>query len=266
MNQCVCVIYNVGLPSIANAIRAQFTDPAGSIETIVQETASKPAMFKNLVQSVDPEFKASARTDVPDPIQVVCSGMLNPDYVTVSNVRDIADKSGFVLKVYAASNWGARSRRGPSEVKQLLGVCTVYMKDAYLYIATICALSVPNTLKGIAGRAIHATKDISRIVPGCAGVKLDALLYCRNPNMGNGEIFADTCLSWLHDYYIDQGFRLMDGHVRDPTGDAILEYAPDAVTGKQKKVRMVHKNLKFNTEHTVPMVWTPQPPTTTTAP
>lgn len=213
--------------------------------------------FASAMRDTDEEFNIRSRGTIPDPIAVVCSNMLNPSYVTQSNVSHIATSGGFVLKVYMANNYGSRSRRAP-EQKELLGVCTVYVivnpadGRRYLYIATICSQNRPNTMKGIASRTINSVKRVATAL-GYAGVTLDSLLYCRNPMVE--EVDTNACLAWLHDYYLSQGFVLVNPHVTDPDGTEIMEYTSTGVPGRYTKIPKTNKKYKFNTTHTIPMIW-----------
>jgi hypothetical protein len=260
-SQIVCVINNAGMgSSLRPYVEPQFQPAAGeAVTTQVFETVwTNPASFQTSMRTIDEEFNERSRGLKPDPVSVVCSSMLNPEYVTVSNISHIASSGGFVLKVYAANNFGSRSRRAP-EQKQLLGVCTVYIiadpatGQRYLYIATICTLNIPGTMKGVASRTINATKEIARHL-GFAGVTLDSLMYCRNPMVE--EVDTSLCLAWLHDYYLSQGFVLVNPHITDPDGTEVMEYEPVAGSpGRFNKKLKTNKKYKFSTTHTIPMIW-----------
>lgn len=255
-SQIVCVIHNVGMGApLEPSFKEEFKAAPGEPVTVLTQENVWPSgsAFASAMRDTDEEFNSRSRGTRPDPIAVVCSNMLNPEYVTQTNVTSIAASNGFVLKVYAANNYGSRSRRA-LEQKQLLGVCTVYVTPhRYLYIATICTLNIPNTMKGIASRTINSVKRIASSLR-YGGVTLDSLLYCRNPMLE--EVDTNSCMAWLHDYYLSQGFVLVNPHITDPDGTEIMEYTPTAgIPGRYTKIPKTNKKYKFSTTHTIPMIW-----------
>ena len=247
-----CSAISVNMPSLQNIVRRNFYLP--NVPVVVEDYQFPPSDFLAYVSKVDTDFKVRKRSNM---VEVVCSGMLNPKYVS-DNLSDIASHDGFVIKVAVDGMMvSSRARRGearPQETSLVLGFCTVYVKENFLYIATICALRTVNAIKGIAARLIKTVKEVASMLPNIKGVTLDALLYCRNPDLKAGDVQIDKCVSWLHDYYIDRGFALYNPHVTDPTGEEILEYAPDT-SGKLHKVKAKSKIIKFDAKYTIPMVW-----------
>ncbi len=268
---CVVEVHNCfSSTPIKTYFEQAFRPQAGEttvFETRVEETSwfdssgnARASAFARNMRDMDPIFAATNRGNERDPVNLVCTGMLRPEYVTVDNIGSIMGSGGFVVKVFAAINYGMRR-----EERKFIGVCTVYVDNEkipggqpFLYIATICALNSVPTILGFAGKIIDATKAIARASSssrGIRGVSLESLMYCRNPLLE--EVDTSACLSWLHDYYLKkQHFQFVDTHIRDPDGTEVMEYEPvPASPGQFNKKLKTNKKYKFSTNHTIPMFW-----------
>lgn len=269
-NQIVVHVFNVKLGrSIREFVAANFRPlPAdstmGITTTVVEsqiETPEQVAAYQSFLTTRDPDF-SSVRRATNTPLYKVCSGKINPEYVD-DNIRSIAVYGGFILKIYKARGYGdgtpVRTRTSESYPFQLpapvsngvlLGVMTVYVKpygrrERALYIASVCALNLPRpgpgepseTIKGVASRSIETTYLVAKNL-GFNSVKLEALLYCKSPDVAH--IRTDACNMWLHDYYISQKFVPDNTHIVDAAGDEILEYqmmTGGAITKVNKRIK-----------------------------
>jgi hypothetical protein len=272
-------------PSIRHILEHNFkpspSDAAKGVSTVVCESfIHTPAQLEAYRQYVtlDPDMNSAA---AGRPLNVVCSGKVNPPYIQ-GNLTSITAYGGFVLKVFKAKNYvpgpfeplqmtrsvaqkmdeiSREIQDVPKIVSNgvLLGVCTVYVTDRTiqplhlgvrrprsvktLYIATICAAPIEGTIKGVSARSITSTKEIARMFRFNA-VTLEALFYCKAP-ANTGNIHTDLCTSWLHDYYISQGFVPDNLHITDTEGDEIMEYT-FGPAGQLEKHPKAHKQFVAN--------------------
>lgn len=250
--------------SVTQAFRQYFPESESGIP--IELTVS----LQTNVKIFQDQLTDKPTNDTPNEyVHVLCQGILRPGYVK-ENFDTINKNGGMFIKCYIEVG----TRRNMKTYH--LGFTTCYIRnsdntydtirdynDLSLYIATICSPSnIPVvTIKGLGSRMLDSIYTASVNHMNFKSVRLDALLYCLNPNqltsnnISNQELDVDVCNLWLHDYYMSKGYQLLNNHIYNESNE-LFEYERDTIENKLKKKTSGHKLYKFNTMALVPMIKT----------
>ena len=150
----------------------------------------KQVKFEDIKETIGRNIEYPGKKD--SYVNILCQNALRPGYVQ-ENFDDIKKNGGAFIQCSVTINSGGRNRSSTYP----LAFTTCYIRnsdnsyetinnynDISLYIATICSPSNTPfvTIKGLGSRMLDSIYQLCVLHENFKSVRLDALLYCINPN------------------------------------------------------------------------------------